>query len=871
MPRASIPRRVALATIVLLVSSAVAAAQDPGGSGFSRTNVRAVRTAQAPVIDGRLTDDVWGTASPVSGFIQREPDEGAAASEDTEIRILYDDTALYVGARMFDAHPDLLVRRLSTRDGSFDSDWIGIYLDPLHDKLTGVIFRVSSANAQQDMVLYNDSWTDSSWDAVWQSEVSVDDRGWVAEIRIPLSQLRFTGASQQTWGINVERYLQRRNENSFLRMVPKNESGIASRMVDLEGLDGLKPRRRLELLPYVATTGEFVTPARIGATRTPFNDGSQAFAAAGLDLKWGLTNNLTVTGTINPDFGQVEVDPAVVNLTAFETYFPEKRAFFLEGSQIFNNFGQGGANDAWGFHNTEPTLFYSRRIGRSPQVTASGDFVDVPAATTILGAAKLTGKTSSNWSLGFLDAVTGNETARVQDGRLRGTALVEPLTNYVVARVQRDIGGRAGAGFLMTATNRQLNDDRMRDSLVGQAYVVGGDGYLFLDHDRDWVLTGRLARSRVAGTASVIDRLQRAPQRYFQRPDAPHVSLDPTRTALDGYEGRLMLNRNTGIWRVNAALWGVSPGFESNDLGFHTTGDRGGAHVVWTLQNNTPGRVLRSRFLWIAKWYTWNGNHDLQSDGDQVSFQMRFLNYWQTTLNVSTNRWTQDDRLTRGGPSAASPGGGFVNINGSTDSRQPLWFSGFYTQNWCHCDGGGYSTGVTVNYKPSSRLTISSGPNWNRNREPAQYVTSVTDPKATNTYASRYVFGALAQTQLTLQTRLTTLLSSKVSITLFMQPLIAAGHYTRFKELAIPRTYDFVPYTPSPSFSNPDFSLGSLRMNAVFRWDLKPGSTLYAVWTRQQQDTSQPADFALRRNAAAMLSAPGDDVVLLKMAYWFGR
>jgi hypothetical protein len=332
-----------------------------------------------------------------------------------------------------------------------------------------------------------------------------------------------------------------------------------------------------------------------------------------------------------------------------------------------------------------------------------------------------------------------------------------------------------------------------------------------------------------------------------------------------------MLNRNTGIWRVNAALWGVSPGFESNDLGFHTTGDRGGAHVVWTLQNNTPGRLLRSRFLWIAKWYTWNGNHDLQSDGDQVSFQMRFLNYWQTTLNVSTNRWTQDDRLTRGGPSAASPGGGFVNINGSTDSRQPLWFSGFYTQNWCHCDGGGYSTGVTVNYKPSSRLTISSGPNWNRNREPAQYVTSVADPTATNTYGSRYVFGALAQTQLTLQTRLTTLLSSKVSITLFMQPLIAAGHYTRFKELAIPRTYDFVPYTPSPSFSNPDFSLGSLRMNAVFRWDLKPGSTLYAVWTRQQQDTSQPADFALRRDAAAMLSAPGDDVVLLKMAYWFGR
>jgi hypothetical protein len=861
------------------------------------TEVKASRTGRPPVIVGHLNEEIWATAVPVSGFTQRDPDEGKPATEDTEVRILYDDSALYVGARLFDKDTTLVARRLSARDSGFDSDWIGVYLDPLHDKLTGAMFRVSVANAQQDMILYNDSWTDSSWDAVWQSEVSVDEQGWTAEIRIPLSQLRFSGSSQQTWGINIERYVRRKNESSFLRMVPKNESGIASRMVDMSGLDGLQPGRHLELLPYTAARGEFIKPLTQSNVQTPFNDGSRAFASAGLDLKWGLTNNLTVTGTINPDFGQVEVDPAVVNLTAFETFFQEKRAFFLEGSQIFNNFGQGGANDSWGFNNSEPSLFYSRRIGRQPQVFASGDFVDAPTATTILGAAKLTGKTSGNWSLGFLEAVTGEESARTQTGLARGTAVVEPMTNYLVARVQRDIGQRAGAGLLMTATNRQLADDRLRNALVGQAYVFGGDGYFFFDKKREWVVTARLSGSDVSGTSEVIKRLQLAPQRYYQRPDAPHVSLDPTRTSLRGYAGRLMLNRNTGIWRINASLWGVSPGFESNDLGFHGTGDRGGMHVVWNLRNNTPGKVLRSRFIWVAKWYTWNFDRQLQSDGNQGSIQMTFLNYWYLNLNSGTNQWVQNDRLTRGGPSAASPSGAFVNVNGGTDSRKPLSVNSFYTKNWCDCEGGNYSTGLTFNFKPSPRLTISTGPNWNRNRQAAQYVRTVVDPTATATYGSRYVFGELEQSQLTLQTRVTTLLTPKVSLTLFMQPLMATGDYTQFKELAAPRTYDFVKYAetgahavsydptarvytvspdtdagaPTFTFNDPDFNLKSLRMNAVFRWELKPGSTFYAVWTRMQQDNRYPGDFALGRDAKAMFGAPGDDVFLVKMAYWIGH
>jgi hypothetical protein len=856
--------------------------------------VTATRTTGPPLVDGQLTEEAWALATPISGFTQRDPDEGKPATEDTEVRILYDDAAIYVGVRLFDHDPAGLARRLSARDNGFDADWVGVYLDPLHDHLTGAMFRVSAANVQQDMVLYNDSWTDSNWDAVWQSQVAIDELGWTAEIRIPLSQLRFTGADQQTWGINVERYVRRKNESSFLRMVPKNDSGLASKMLDLAGLDGLRPGRHLEWLPYTAGRTEFVQPAKAGS---PFNDGSRAFASAGLDMKWGVTNNLTINATVNPDFGQVEVDPAVVNLTAFETFFQEKRSFFLEGSQIFNNFGQGGANDSWGFNNSEPNLFYSRRIGRAPQLSASGDYIDSPTATTILGAVKLTGKTHGNWSLGFLEAVTGEEHARIQNGLARTTALVEPMTNYSVARVQRDIGQRGGLGFLMTATNRELPNDQARDALVKQAYVVGADGYFFLDAAREWVINGRLSGSDVDGSTAVIDRLQRAPQRYYQRPDAPQVHLDPSRTSLRGYTGRVMLNRNSGIWRVNAALWGVSPGFESNDLGFHGTGDRAGMHAVWTLRNNTPGTVLRSRFIWVEKWYTWNFDRQLQSDGDQGSLQLQFLNYWNLNVNLGSNQESLNDRLTRGGPAALSPSGQFFNINGGTDSRQVVSLSAFGQMNRCDCISRNRSWGVTVNYKPSSRLTINTGPQWTRSRQAAQYVQTVADTTATDTYGNRYVFGELDQTQLTLQTRITTLLTPKMSVTLFAQPLMATGDYTHFKELAAPRTFDFNTYGDSPNrllafdpvanqytaspdaaagapsftFDNPDFNLKSLRVNAVFRWEIKPGSTFYAVWTRQQQDFANPGTFDLGRDLRSTFAARGDDVVLVKMAYWIGR
>ena len=856
---------------------------------------RATRTAKPPAIDGQLNDEVWAQAQVLSDFTQRDPDEGKPATERTEVRVLYDDSALYVGARLFDREVAQVGRRLSTRDGDADADRITLYLDPMHDHLTGVMFRVSAANVQTDAVLFNDTWDDWSWNAVWQSRVASDKDGWSVEMRIPLSQLRFPAGERQTWGINVERFIRRRNEEAWLELVPKDQNGRASRMVHLAGLDGLKPFRRFELLPYTAARAEYVAPA---SPANPFNDGSRLFGSAGLDMKYGLTSNLTVDATVNPDFGQVEVDPAVVNLSAFETFFEEKRAFFLEGAQTFNNFGRSGATDFWGFNNSEPQIFYSRRIGRSPQLQAPGDYADPPTATTIFGAAKLTGKTSRGWSLGLLEAVTSAEHAPTRTGITDGRSLVEPMANYAVVRLQREIGRRAGVGFIGTSLVRRLSSPSAQDTLPGSAFVAGTDAHIFLDSARDWVINGSIAGSRVAGSTEAITRLQYAPQRYFQRPDATHLELDPAATSMSGFTGRVNLNRNSGLVRVNASLWGVSPGFESNDLGFHSNGDRAGAHAVLFWSNVTPGRVLRNRNIWVAKWWTWDFSRTLQGDGLNVQANGTFLNYWSAGTHVSTSWRTMDDRLTRGGPLTSSPTGP-LGWNGWVNSDGRKWLSVNVNVGYGRDNEGTRSRGlgVNVNLKPSAGLYFSVGPDFQRNYGIAQYVTTVVDPTAADTFGSRYVFGGIDQWQLSMTTRANVIFTPRVSLQVFMQPLLATGDYSGFKELARPRTLDFLQYgttagaiaydpvgrsyTADPdgptgaaapfTFGDPDFNLKSLRLNAVFRWEMKPGSNFYAVWTRQQQDFTNPGRFVPGRDARELLRAPGDDVILFKISYWLGR
>jgi hypothetical protein len=852
--------------------------------------VRAVRATSGIVLDGRLDDDVWVRAPASSDFTQRDPEEGKPATERTELRVAYDGAAMYVGVRLFDRDASRIARQLSRRDAEVEADVFALFLDPHHDHLTGASFSVSAAGVQSDAAIFNDSWQDSSWDAVWESAVRLDEAGWTVEMRLPYSQLRFPAAERHTFGINAMRYIQRKNERDWLVHVPKTDNGLASRFGHLDGVEGISPRRTVEFLPYVVGRGEFIAPASDG---DPFNDGATGFAGVGVDLKYRLTSNLSLDGTINPDFGQVEVDPAVVNLTAFETFFEEKRPFFIEGANIFGNFGRTGATDFWGFNRAEPLIFYSRRIGRSPQGPADGEFVDRPEASTILGAAKLTGKTRRGWSVGLLDAVTGRERARVVTDGGNGDIEIEPLSNYLVGRAQREVG-RAGLGFLATAVNRDLRQPSLRATLPVGAYVAGADGHFFLDAERDWVVSGRIAGSYLNGSAEAVGRLQKASQRYFNRPDATHVEFDPAATELSGWTGSVNLNRQSGVHGVNAALWSVSPGFDSGDAGFNFTSDRGGMHAAYRYSNPNVNRFARRRFFAVAKWYTWNFARDLQGDGVHMFTNLQWKNYWWLFANAAFFRDVQDDRATRGGPSMLSPGARGGSVGLESDGRKKVSLGA--NVNSFDNAVGGYTAGVSLNvrYRPFASLEISAGPGFDRNRNVAQYVDTFEDPVATETYGSRYVFGTLHQREFSVQTRINYVVSPKMSLQVYMQPLVSVGDYDGFKQLARPRTFDFIrygvdsgalAYDPASqqyqvvpgdggapfTFSDPDFNFKSLRLNAIFRWEWRPGSALYLVWTEQRQDHANPGHFVFRRDFATTFGAPADDVLMFKFVYWLQR
>jgi hypothetical protein len=885
------PRRVRLAALAVLCACLAGSA---GSAPRGDEKVARAARASGPVsLDGRLDEAAWGAAPVAGGFLQRDPDQGQPATEPTEVRILFDDHALYVGARLADGEPGAIVRQLSRRDGLAEADTFTFYLDPHRDRRTGVVLQVSAAGVQRDAAIYDDNFEDDTWDAVWESAVAIDEGGWSLEMRIPFSQLRFPTTPGHAWGVNARRVVYRKNESSWLELVPKNESGVASRMVSLEGIEGIEPGRHVELLPYVSGRAEYIAPPSAGS---PFNDGSRLFGSAGLDFRHGLGTGMALVGAINPDFGQVEVDPAVVNLSAFETFYEEKRPFFTEGSQVFLRFGRSGASEYTTYYYPEPQLFYSRRIGRAPQGQAVGQYVDVPTATTILGAAKLVGRTKGGWNVGVLEAVTGREYADVARGTSQDRVEVEPLTNYFVGRAQHALGSRASIGFLGTAVIRDLDAPNLEPLLVDRAFLGGVDGHVFLDGKQDWVVSGGISGSTVSGSQAAVLRLQRAAQRYYQRPDAPYVSVDPSATSLSGWSGRVGLNKNSGNVTFNAGLWGISPGFEPNDLGFATQTDRGGAHGQVLFRKLTPDAWTRTRELAIAKWWTFNYGAECQGDGVVVGAAAQLRNYWQLELTLGKSWNTWDDKLTRGGPTTIRPGIGSLAAIVASDSRRRFWVSAQAQLSNREFGSRSRTYSATLNLRPWTALTLSAAPSYYRTHTIAQYLAAVRDDTATATYGSRYVFGGLEQDEWAIPLRVNLVLSPKLSLQLYSQALLSTGDYPTIRELATPRTYEFPVYgvdigtiardpdlpiyvidpdgggeADSFRIPVPDFNFKSLRVNAVLRWEFRPGSAAYVVWTQRRQDGRNPGDHDFGRDLSDLFAAPADDVFMIKLAWWIGR
>ena len=876
----------------------VAAVDSPPPALPAPQQLRAVRLSggQAVTIDGVLNEALWRTAERVTGFTQRDPTQGAVPSESTVVYIAYDDAALYIGAQLYDAHPDSIVARLARRDQGTGSDRFQVFIDSYHDKRSGFYFGINAAGTLYDGTLSNDDWDDDTWDGVWEGKVTRDGRGWTAELRIPYSQLRFVRQSQYVWGINFRRDIARKNEFDFIVYTPRDGRGFVSRFPDLVGIERIEPPRRREIMPYVTSRAAFTHPP----AGNPFNDGSKFDPGAGADAKIGLGSNLTLNATINPDFGQVEVDPAVVNLSDRETFFNEKRPFFVEGSSVFD-FGYGGQSNFWGFNWSGPQFFYSRRIGRSlgvPGAPADG-FVDGPDGAHILGAVKLTGKVAGTWNVGGLTAVTAREHATLQDSLgFRWNREMEPLAAYGVYRAQQEFHkGRQGLGFMSTIAGRSFDDPALRLVRNSDALSVGTDGWLFLDTSKTWVTTAWVAASRIAGTPTQMTAVQTNSVHYFQRPDAQSVHVDSNATSLTGTAARFTLAKQRGNTFVNSAFGVTSPGFDVNDLGFLTRTGYINMHLGGGRTWSKPGKHHRYAETGGAlfRTYDWDGNINWSGAFNFGYYQ--FNNYYGVSWNIAYNPWTVDNRRTRGGPLMLLPPGYQFGIDLSSDSRKSLTLSGGANTYFRSSEDVEWSTYINLQYRPAPNVSVSVGPNLYKQTQPYQYVTAIPDSTggAPNTYDAHYVFGGLDQTELSAAIRLNWTYTPKLSLQLYLQPLISAGAYAYYQELAKARSNEFIrygrdngstityvdstnSYTVDPdgtgpalpmSFAKQDFNFKSLRGNAVLRWEYMPGSTLYFVWTQSRSDYEPTGEFNFGPSMRRMMDAPAENIFMIKATYWW--
>lgn len=869
--------------ILILSFSIVIAKGKPG-----EKKVKAFKAETTIILDGKLNEPVWKN-QPVKEFLQRDPEEGAAASEETHVWVAFDQENLYIAARMYDSKPEQIDRSLMRRDGEMNSDWFYLYLDPYNDDRTGYYFAVNPGGSLVDGILYNDSWRDNAWDGIWEARSEVDEGGWCTEIKIPFSQLRFNKSDEMTWGVNFNRDIKRNNEMSFFVMVPKAESGFVSHFADLVGIDGVESTSRFEATPYLVQKAQYL----VHDAEDPFYKSNQYKTTLGADFKVGIGSSLNLDLTINPDFGQVEVDPAVVNLSAFETFYDEKRPFFIEGNTIFE-FGYGGANNNWGFNFGNPNLFYSRRIGSSPHMYPDYDdaYINRPRETRILGAAKLTGKIAGDWSVGALSAVTERTYAKINNNGNQFEEEVEPLTHYGVIRAQRQFdGGRQAVGFIATAVNRELRDDAMKENLSKGAYTFGLDGWTMLDDEDTYVLKASLIGSYTHGTKEYMQNLQQRPYRYFQRPDAENYTFDPDMTSMSGWYGRVMLNKQKGNFYINAALGAISPKFEYNDLGSQWMGDRINGHFVMGYRWYEPDGTFRYKnaYLCYTRMYDFDGN--LLRNGFYTTGFLRLMNYFQFGFSGGLNLEQYSNTITRGGPIVKTPANFHLNFNANTDNRKDfiLYAGAFYWK-----DGNGsynVDASLDLEWRPNTQINFTFGPSYSYEWESRQWVDSFEDALAINTYGSRYVYGEMSRHTISGNIRLNWTFTPQISLQLFLQPLFSVGDYENFKELGKAGTNEYITYSKSnisydteneeytidPDgdgeadkilFDNPDFNFKSLRANVVLRWEVKPGSIFYLVWSHDQANFDHPGDFSFGRDFKSLWSEEADDIFLMKFSYW---
>jgi predicted transcriptional regulator len=841
-----------------------------------------------PDVDGRLDDAAWAGAAFDASFLQKEPNQGAPPVERTEVAFLFDDHALYVAARMESRDPGALDDVITARDDHGNAERIVVTLDTFHDRRTAYAFGVTASGVRLDWFHPDDdeTRTDLTFNPVWVARTARDPRGWTAEMRIPFSQLRFRRADPQVWGVNVHRVVPARNESDYWVHVPRDQSGWASRFGELVGIQGVPATRRLEVTPYVSSDTRTRSDALVDS-ENPLDDGSSTGFRSGVDVKMGLGPNLTLDAALNPDFGQVEADPAQVNLSASEIFFDERRPFFTEGSRPL------GAHLYSEFTTSDPPpLFYTRRIGAPPHGTAAADFVTAPQVSTILGAAKLSGRLDSGLSIGALAAVTDAEHAETFDVEMRQRDLVrvEPRTGFGVVRLEQELG-RSGstAALFATGVRRALGeDDPLAALLVEQAYAGGADWNLRFGGG-NYDLKGHLLGSWLQGDSLAIARVQRSSVHYFQRPDTPQVDFDPGRTSLAGASAMLRFRKTGGgHWRGEAGIWGDGPGFEINDLGRIGKADDIALWGNLRWREDDPAGALRN---WEVGLF---GSSNLNFGGvrkfSRAALRGRttWSNFWSNVLEVGyVPPYTSDD-ATRGGPLMTwAPGWDlYWELLGNQQARSRWGTTGFFFRNGL----GGWSLELdgTFATQAGDRWKVSVEPRFTLGNTARQYLATLEGGRP-ETFGSRYVFAHTKRGEVATPVRVNYALSPDLGLELYAEPFASSGTYRRFGELGEAGGRDLRTYGEAPgttlsrgedgsvvvtdgdggfTLPDPDFHVVSFRSNLLLRWEWHPGSTVYLVWQQNRSGSEPGGRLVSPGSLLDSFTADGENVFALKVTYW---
>ncbi len=871
-------RGISLSLIICLVCScSIAISQE-------KRNATAFRVeGELPRIDGFVNDAAWQSVEWQNNFVQRQPYEGKEPSQQTEFKVLYNDNSIYLAIRAWDTSPDSIVSRLSRRDDG-DGDAIGVEFDSYYDHQTAFSFIVFASGVKHDKLITGDGeHEDVSWDAIWDAKTSIDDKGWIVEIEIPLNQLRFNDNYSQIWGLQVGRYIHRKDELSLWQPVPRDAPGWVHQFGILNGIKGVKPKRQIEVAPYlVAQIERFESEEG-----NPFATGKSSRLSGGVDAKIGLTNDITLDMTVYPDFGQVEADPSEVNLTAYETYFPEKRPFFIEGRNLFDFQFTPGDGD----HSAE-NLFYSRRIGRKPKgdpEISDDEFISIPENTAILGAAKITGKSKKGLSFGIMEAITNSEYAKVGNDENTRTVEVEPLTSYFVGTLKKEYNaGDTRIGAMVTSTNRSI-DSKQLQFMHTNAYS-GGVSFMHQWNNKNYYVSFKSYLSHIQGAEVAILNTQTSSARYFQRPDADHVSVDSSRTSLTGHGGLLSIGKGgDGHWRFAGFVSWKSPELEVNDIGYVRSVDDI-FQVLWAgYRYWEPFSMFREINVNFNQWTGHNFAGERSYLGGNVNVNTQLKNYWYVGFGVGPQGNGLSYSALRGGPALLLPGGTNYWLWVSTDGRKKLTLSvnsSFYKGE--SNKSSNYS--VSLSYKPTNALMVSVSPSYSYSDRVIQFVDNI---EWNNSIT--YLNSSLKQELYTLQLRLNYSVTPNLSIQYYGRPFIAKGKYYDFKKITNPRAEEFADryevYRSSQitydsddevygfdetgdglndyAIDNPNFNFRSFQSNLVVRWEYRPGSTLFLVWSQGRDSYETDFRTSLNYSAKELAKAYPHNVFLVKLAYRF--